>query len=137
VTATRGDEAFVRAALAELDAAFMAATAASFEKCFEPDVVFVGSGAGEEAAGRGALLDVVRRLASVAQSATFEIDWLALRSNVSNDIALVDGHGVVRATGSLAHLDGTRYRMTGVLTRVAGSWRWRVYHGSEPSRMPS
>jgi hypothetical protein len=128
-------QGLAREALSKLDAALASADPASFEECFDPHVVFIGSGAGEEATSRDELLTVARSLAVLAESATFDIDWLTLDATVDDHIALVAGHGVVRASGSLAHLDGTQYRVTGVLIRVADSWRWRVYHGSEPSRM--
>ena len=38
----------------------------------------------------------------------------------------------VRASGSLERFDGTVYRVTGVLVQRDGTWRWKVYHGSEP-----
>ena len=95
-----------------------------------PDVMLLGSDPGEVAVGRGnmvALFDAVFAL-------PFQIswDWAQTRVSSEGDIAWVFAEGDVVMKGA----DGeTRkpYRMTGVLQRLDGEWKWRQFHGSEPA----
>jgi ketosteroid isomerase-like protein len=40
-----------------------------------------------------------------------------------------EGHVVISGDDSEQR---SPYRLTGVLERMAGTWRWRLFHGSEP-----
>lgn len=99
----------------------------------EPDVVFLGSGEDEEAVGIEAIGPMLARLTPRAAGGTFDVEWDELDARIEGDLAFVTGFGTTRATGSMAKFDGTRYRLTGVLIRRDGDWRWRSFHGSEPS----
>jgi ketosteroid isomerase-like protein len=104
----------------------------AIEQRLEPDVVFIGSGDGEEAVGVDAFRAMLEPLRNLVGDGTFGIDWDSFKSERAGDIILVSAFGQARATGSMARFDGTRYRMTGVLVKRDGVWRWKAYHGSEP-----
>ena len=72
------------------------------------------------------------RLSAHAEGGTFDIEWASASHEVIGDMAVMQAFGTVRAGGSMARFDGTRYRMTGTLRRRNGAWRWVAYHGSEP-----
>jgi hypothetical protein len=122
---------FIQAAFDGLDAALGGAPGA-VEAMLEHDVVFIGSGDGEEAVGLDAFQSMRDRLTAHAEGGTFDIAWESASHEVVGDIAVIHAFGTVRAGGSMARFDGTRYRMTGVLRRRDGVWRWAAYHGSEP-----
>lgn len=105
---------------------------AAILECFEPDLVFVGSGEGEEAVGYDGLKAMLERLAQHAEGGSFTIEWASLAGERLGEVGLVSGVGRVRSSGSLERFDGTAYRLTGVLVCSDGNWRWKVYHGSEP-----
>lgn len=96
----------------------------------EPDVVLIGSSAGEIARGPAALavfFNQIRRLPS-----QLRWEWLARHVTAVGDVAwlFADGEVVIR------NHDGeirAPYRLTGVLQRREGRWRWRLFHGSEPA----
>jgi uncharacterized protein (TIGR02246 family) len=126
------DRQAVRDALASLDDAFDGHDLeAMLELCTE-DVVFIGSGEGEEAVGRDAIGPMFDALAPRLERLTFSLEWESVDIDVLGEVALVSARG-------LAHLmtpsrnDTIRYRLTGVLVRTADGWRWRIYHGSEPA----
>jgi uncharacterized protein (TIGR02246 family) len=113
------DEAFARH---DLDAVL--------DLCTE-DVVFVGSGAGEEAVGRDAISPMFAGLALQLDGLEFALEWDSVSVDVRGKIAVVTAWG--RARLVTANRDETlRYRFTGVLVRVKKRWLWRVHHGSEP-----
>ena len=72
------------------------------------------------------------RLSAHAEGGTFDIEWASASHEVIGDMAVIHAFGTVRAGGSMARFDGTRYRMTGTLCRRDGAWRWVAYHGSGP-----
>jgi hypothetical protein len=103
-----------------------------FLGCFTPDLLFVGSGEGEQAVGYDGLKAMLERLAP--RRGRHVLDRVGTRW-LGNDSARsrLSRVGRVRSTGSLERFDGTAYRLTGVLVRRDGAWLWKVYHGSEPS----
>lgn len=125
-------ERVARAAWAALDAGLSGDPDAA-ARCLEPDVVFLGSGEGEEAVGIEAIGPMLAAIGPHAAGGTFDVAWDELDARVEGDLAFVTGFGTTRATGSMAKFDGTRYRLTGVLVRRDGDWRWWSFHGSEPS----
>lgn len=62
----------------------------------------------------------------------FAFEWDSVGWERLGEIALICGIGRVRSSGLLERFDGTQYRLTGVLVRSDGRWRWKVYYGSEP-----
>jgi uncharacterized protein (TIGR02246 family) len=97
----------------------------------DPDTLLMGSEASERAIGREQLSAFFDELFTVPVQIAWE--WKDTRISSLGDIAWVYADGNVVLSGS----DGeTRspYRMTGVLERRDGQWRWRQFHGSEPAK---
>lgn len=101
------------------------------EFAMTPDVVLLGSEAGEVVIGHDQLSPFFERL--FALPAELSWDWSETRIASAGNIAWVFARGdvVIRADGAERRAP---YRMTGVLERQAGNWRWRQFHGSEPAK---
>jgi len=127
------DDQFAKDVMASLDAVWLGRDSAAILECFEPDVVFFGSGEGEQAVGHDGLKAMLAMLSPLAEGATFTIEWDSLQGERLGNVGLISGIGHVRSSGSLERFDGTAYRVTGVLIQRDGEWRWKVYHGSEPA----
>jgi uncharacterized protein (TIGR02246 family) len=125
------DKAAVLAALDSLDDALARHDLdAALDLCTE-DVVFIGSGAGEEAIGRDAIGPMFKALAPHLEGLEFSLAWDSVDVTVLGDIALLAAWGTAKLL--TAHRNETvRYRFTGVLVRAEGRWLWRIHHGSEP-----
>lgn len=96
----------------------------------DPDIVVIGSEADEIEIGRDRIARMVK---SLAAGPAVRFEWTQTRSSSSGDVAWLF------ATGSVVVTDkgtSTRvpYRLTGVLERRNGTWKWRQFHGSEPAR---
>jgi ketosteroid isomerase-like protein len=126
------DDDFAREAMKALDDVWMSGDVAAILDCFEPDVVFFGSGDGEEAVGHAGLEAMLGALSPHTEGGTFTIQWDSLTGERLDDVGLIRGVGRVHSSGTLQKFDGTPYRVTGVLVHRDGAWRWKVYHGSEP-----
>ena len=96
----------------------------------DPDVLIVGSEASEIEIGREQIAQMVKAL-SAGPSVRFH--WTQTRSGSHGDVAWLFASGEVVVTD---HGADTRvpYRLTGVLERRNGAWKWRPFHGSEPAR---
>jgi ketosteroid isomerase-like protein len=127
------DDQFAKDAVTALDAVWGGGDVAAILECFEPDLVFFGSGGGEEAIGYDGLKAMLETLAPHAEGGTFTIEWDSLAGERLGDVGVISGVGRVRSSGSLERFDGTAYRLSGVLVHRGGNWRWKVYHGSEPA----
>ena len=128
---TSGDEEDVRRALADLDSAFARKDFDGVLELCADDVVFIGSGNGEEAVGRSAIGPMFATLEAQIEELEFSLQWDEVEVDVLGDLALLRACG--RAKLATQERDATfRYRLTGVLVRSNGRWLWRVYHGSEP-----
>lgn len=95
------------------------------------DVVFIGSGEGEQAVGKDAIVQMAMDLASRSADSEFTVSGSTLDVSVYGDVAVVTSFGsaVLRSPRG----DRTRpYRLTGTLLKVGDVWKWRVHHGSEP-----
>jgi uncharacterized protein (TIGR02246 family) len=125
------DSAAVMAAFHALDEAFARHDLdAVLDLCTE-DVVFIGSGAGEEAIGRDAIAPMFAELRPQLDGLEFSLKWDTVDVDVRGKVALVTAWGSARL--ATPNRDETlRYRFTGVLVRVKRRWLWRVHHGSEP-----
>jgi ketosteroid isomerase-like protein len=126
------DDQFARDAMDALDAVWMSGDVPAILDHFESDVVFFGSGDGEQAVGHDELREMLRMLSPHAEGGTFTPEWESLTGDRVGDIGSIRGVGRVRSSGTLKKFDGTAYRVTGVLVLRDGTWRWKVYHGSEP-----
>ena len=95
-------------------------------------MVFIGSGEGEEAVGRDAIVGMLAAIAPKAEGAEFTLLWDSVDVDVGGDVALLVAWG----TGTVVTPRRTatmRYRLAGVLLRSDGRWLWRIHHGSEPA----
>ena len=106
----------VRQALAALDDAFERQDLEAALALCTDDIVFIGSGEGEEAVGRDAIGPMFAALAPHLDGVDFSVL-----------VAWGHAHLVTRRRS-----DTLRYRLTGVLVRGEDRWLWRVHHGSEP-----
>jgi uncharacterized protein (TIGR02246 family) len=126
-----GDAEAVRDALTALDEAFERRDLrAALELCTE-DVVFIGSGEGEEAVGRKEIGPMFAALAPRLGSMEFSLAWESVQVEVLGDVAVLYAWGPATLVTSRRNAS-FRYRLTGVLVRDGGRWLWRVHHGSEP-----
>ena len=126
-----GDAEAVRYALTALDEAFeRRGLQAALDLCTD-DVVFIGSGEGEEAVGREALGRMLASLAAQLEGADFSLAWEGIDVDVLGDVAVLYAWGPAKLVTARRNVS-FRYRLTGVLVRSDGRWLWRVHHGSEP-----
>lgn len=113
----------LNALLATKDSAILAEFTAS------PDMILIGSEAGEVVEGGQAFEDFIDRL--FALPLTIRWDWRTVRIAQERDIAWVFANGDV-VVSDVSGEKRSAYRMTGVLQRHDGRWVWRLFHGSEP-----
>lgn len=118
-------------ALTDLDAAFERRDLSAILDLCTSDVVFVGSGEGEEAIGRENIEVMFAAIAERAEGVEFSLEWDSVDAEVFGDVALLTAWGMATLRSPRGDRRG-RYRLTGVLLRGGGRWRWRVHHGSEP-----
>ncbi len=124
--------AHVLEALERWAAAVSAADLAATLALFAPGagVTLIGSEAAEVHIGPAALEAFFRRLYD--RRVRYRWEWTRREVEVRGEVAWLFADGDMVMT----HIDGTvargRYRITGVLVRHAGEWRWHQYHGSEP-----
>lgn len=123
----------VLSAVDAFDAAFRARDLVAAQAVWamdQPDVVIFGSGPGEDFFGPEAVQTCFATVMS--RTTTHGWRWVDRRVSIVGDIAWL----VAIAPWQTVQPDGTvserPYRVTGVLVRGEGGWRWRQYHGSEP-----
>lgn len=125
------EEVTVRQVVRQLDQALKDRDLEAALSLCTQDVVFIGSGEGEQAVGEEAVVRMAMELASRAADTEFTFTDSTLDVAVYGDVALVTSFG----TAELRSPRGSRagpYRLTGTLLKVNGMWKWRVHHGSEP-----
>jgi uncharacterized protein (TIGR02246 family) len=125
------DRQAVRDALTALDKAFERQDLRAVRELCTEDVVFIGSGEGEEAVGRDAIGPMFDALSLQLEGVKFSLAWESVEIDVLGGVALISARGSARLE-TQRRADTLRYRLTGVLVRSTHGWRWRVYHGSEP-----
>ncbi len=130
--AVADDDAAVRDALTALDAAFEQGDLEAILDLCTGDVVFIGSGEGEEAVGRDGVAAMLKRIAPKAEATEFDLAWESVGVEVFGNVALVVAWGSASLVNE-RRTATTRYRLTGMLVREEGRWLWRVHHGSEPA----
>lgn len=96
---------------------------------FETDALLLGSEAGEIAIGRDELDPFFAKL--FALPVTLSWAWKETRVWSLGDIAWVYADGEIVQTADGKEIRAP-YRLTGVLGRSGGAWKWREFHGSEP-----
>ena len=118
------------------DAVFTAALesrdADAFMDAFVDDdsIRWWGSTSAEQLTGRERLRDHAERITQL--DGTLGFTWTERTVNVEGDVAWVAGLGAYDAFVEGQHLSG-EYRITAVLVRRDGAWKWHTYHGSEPA----
>jgi uncharacterized protein (TIGR02246 family) len=125
-----------RDVLAVFDALFEALTvrrdAAAGTALFadDADIRMWGSEEPERALGRAAVAELHRALAESPATLTFELTerWV----HVEGDVAWVSAAGPVRIERPGEAPATTSYRLTAILVRRDGAWRWHTFHGTEP-----
>lgn len=125
------DEAEVRDIVRQLDDALERHDLDVALSLCTDDVVFIGSGEGEQAVGKDAVVAMAMNLASRSADTHFTVTGSTVDVTVDGDVAFVTSFG----TAELCSPRGSRtgpYRLTGTLVRTDGGWKWRVHHGSEP-----
>jgi ketosteroid isomerase-like protein len=92
----------------------------------DPDTVMWGSDEDERAHGPEevkALLEAV-----VASPSELGFDWEEREHHVEGDVCWINARGSLYVNG-----EATPYRVTAVLVRRDGVWRWHTHSGSEPN----
>jgi ketosteroid isomerase-like protein len=96
----------------------------------DDDVVMSGSEEGERAVGPAAVAALHRSIA--ASPARLAFAWRERSVHLEGDVAWVDAAGEVRVERDGAAPLTLPYRVTAVLVRRDGAWRWHTFHGSQP-----
>ena len=97
----------------------------------DADIVMWGSEDVERAMGRAAIAELHRGIAAFSGTLTFR--WYERHVHVEGDAAWVNAAGELSLqVGGQAPRTGA-YRLTAVLVRRHGSWRWHTFNGSEPN----
>ena len=125
------DVAAIRDVLQRFDEALERRDLATALDLCEEDVVFIGSGGGEQAVGREAIVEMAMHLADGASQTEFGVTNATLDIEVHGDIALFTSFGIAHLRSPREIREGP-YRLTGALVRRAGAWKLLAYHGSEP-----
>jgi ketosteroid isomerase-like protein len=96
---------------------------------FTADAVLVGSEPGEIARGREAIRVLIAGIHAKSYRVTWQ--WESVDATVEGEIGwfYADGAVVIEDAGKQRRL---AYRLAGVLQQVDNTWRWRLFHGSEP-----
>ena len=96
----------------------------------DAEVLLLGSEAGELARGTAALTEFFTSLFALP----VRLGWVWHQSDVAalGDVAWLCAQGVVCVRHG-AEDTQRPYRVTGVLVRRDGEWRWAQFHGSEPT----
>lgn len=102
------------------------ATAALSLWTTDPDVVMWGSDEDERAHGPEELKALLESVCNSPSDISFE--WEDRECHVEGDVAWVNARGTLYVNG-----EPTPYRVTAVLIRRDGAWRWHTHSGSEPN----
>jgi len=95
----------------------------------DAEVLLVGSEVGEVADTRAGLAAFLEKI--YAQPMRVRWEWKTQRVASAGDVAWIFAEGELLAQASKDTIRRP-YRMSGVLERHDGRWRWRLFHGSEP-----
>lgn len=125
------DEVEVREVVRRLDDELERRDLATALSLCTDDVLFIGAGEGEQAVGQDAVVRMAMDLASLSADIDFTVSGSTLDVSVYGVVAVVTSFG----TADLRSPRGSRtgpHRLTGMLLKDDGTWKWRVHHGSEP-----
>jgi uncharacterized protein (TIGR02246 family) len=96
----------------------------------DDDIWMSGSDLSELAIGREAIAALHR--AVVAHPFTLRFKWDERRVHVEGEVAWVNARGTVLVGFEDRESVTMHYRITAVLVRRDGAWRWHTMNGSEP-----
>jgi ketosteroid isomerase-like protein len=97
----------------------------------DSNTVMWGSEHGERATGHAEIGALHRGIAEFAGELSFR--WHHRHAQVDGDVAWVNADGEVSVASAGAAPRTTPYRLTAVLVRRQGKWRWHTFNGSEPN----
>jgi ketosteroid isomerase-like protein len=126
----------VLALVDRLSAAFAARDVGAALDCFaaDEDIGYAGSEQSETATGRDAVTDLFTRVFARDEAYSWQTTTSTVREYGDHAYVLAEATGLVRAdTGELTPFP---YRVSGLLHRIGGRWRWRHCLGSEPAVEP-
>lgn len=95
------------------------------------DVTYAGSERGERATGPTELRRMLSDL--LARPQTYTFDFPAVTFSEHSGLVWLLADGDCTETSADGVTDTFAYRLTGVLARETGRWRWLVLVGSEPT----
>jgi ketosteroid isomerase-like protein len=94
------------------------------------DVLMVGSQMGEIGRGRAGV--EARLKAIFARKETLAFSWREVEVSVHGAVAFLHAEGEAVLIGAKGKEERRPYRLTGVFELHRGTWKWRLFHGSEP-----
>jgi uncharacterized protein (TIGR02246 family) len=97
----------------------------------DPEIVMWGSLAPEQATGREQIAEHHREI--TAWDATLSFDWSVRHVQIEGDAAWVNAAGTITVNYNEGGTRTDPYRLTAVLVRRDGEWRWHTFNGSEPN----
>lgn len=104
----------------------------AFADEFDPSsALLIGSEAGEVASTRAEMMSLLTRIYQLPVRIGWQ--WNDVIADASGEVAWVYAEGRLTMTKD-SGVEHKPYRMSGVLQRSNGCWRWRLFHGSEPAR---
>jgi hypothetical protein len=132
-------ETVARSAVDALGGAFLSGDPDAVLRHFATtgDPVYAGSEPGEVAVGRPALRSLLEELFS--RDERYSWRTTGVQSTGGEDVVYLVAdadlyvHPCANGSGPEPATEQAAYRITGVLECEAGSWRWRLCQGSEPT----
>jgi len=131
MTGRRSNEAEVREVVRRFDEALERRDLEAALSLCTSDVVFIGSGEGEQAVGQEAVVRMAMDLAPQSAETHFTVTASTMDIRVYGDVAVVTSFGTAELRSPRSTRTGP-YRLTGTLLKQDGAWKWSVHHGSEP-----
>ena len=121
------------AAAHDLSAAFAARDLGAALDCFVAgeDIGYVGSEHGESASGRAAVTRLLATVFARDEAYSWRVTTAIVREYGEFGYLFAEADGLARTDGG--ELTPFPYRISGLMQRVGGRWRWRQCHGCEPS----
>jgi ketosteroid isomerase-like protein len=126
-------DAFAVAAAQRLSTAFAARDVGAALACFvtDDDIGYIGSESAESAAGRAAVEALFKRLFARDEAYSWQVTKALVREYGDCAYLFAEADGLVHTdAGSTLPF---AYRISGVLEKPGGPWKWRHCHGCEPA----
>ena len=134
-TLRMSEEADVIAAFEALDVAFERRDIDAIMGLFtdDADITMWGSALPERAVGREELRVLLSRLLEAFPTSSFRLEYSERRVHVIGDITWVNAAGTATWDPGDGTIREVPYRVTAVLVRTEGGWRWHTHQGSQPT----